>query len=159
MARAVELYAAGGTQAGLAGLRRERDGREPRKVTDEAPSYWHGWSPDGKTMVYCAERGGNYDVYAIPAGGGKETRLTTDPGLDDGPEYSPDGALHLLQLDALGPHEDLADEARRQRAGAGELPTTGTTGSPTFRPTGNEWSTCPIRRRSRRPDTRATSAS
>jgi len=69
------------------------DGGRPVQVTDQAPSYWHGWSPDGTTLVYCAERDGNYDVWAIGAQGGKETRLTTDPGLDDGPEYSPDGAL------------------------------------------------------------------
>ncbi len=55
------------------------------------PSYWHGWSPDGKTLAYCAERKGEFDVYTIPVGGGKETRLTDSPGLDDGPEYSPDG--------------------------------------------------------------------
>lgn len=67
------------------------EGGEPVRVTDEAPSYWHGWSPDDQTLVYCAERGGNYDVYAIPVAGGPETRLTTDPGLDDGPEFSPDG--------------------------------------------------------------------
>jgi Tol biopolymer transport system component len=71
----------------------EVEGGEPVKVTDQAPSYWHGWSPDGATLVYCAERGGNYDVYAIASQGGKEQRLTTDPGLDDGPEYSPDGAF------------------------------------------------------------------
>ncbi len=69
------------------------DGGNPVKVTDQAPSYWHGWSPDGATLVYCAEREGNYDVWAIGTKGGKETRLTTDPGLDDGPEYSPDGAF------------------------------------------------------------------
>jgi TolB protein len=68
------------------------NGGQPVRVTDMAPSYWHGWSPDGRTLVYCAEREGNYDVWAIGAQGGKETRLTTDPGLDDGPEYSPDGA-------------------------------------------------------------------
>ena len=68
------------------------EGGEPVRVTDEAPSYWHGWSPDGSTLVYCAERDGNYDVYSIPATGGLETRLTTDPGLDDGPEFGPDGA-------------------------------------------------------------------
>ncbi|MDX2005438.1 MAG: hypothetical protein SFU83_09195 [Meiothermus sp.] len=67
------------------------EGGEPVQVTDQAPSYWHGWSPDGRTLVYCAEREGNYDVYSIPAEGGPETRLTTDPGLDDGPEFSPDG--------------------------------------------------------------------
>lgn len=54
-----------------------------------APSYLHGWSPDGKELAYCAERNGNYDVYTIPAEGGEETRLTTAEGLDDGPEYSP----------------------------------------------------------------------
>jgi Tol biopolymer transport system component len=66
-------------------------GGEPKLVTPLAPSYWHGWSPDGKTLVYCAERDGEFDVYSIPVGGGTETRLTTAKGLDDGPEYSPDG--------------------------------------------------------------------
>jgi hypothetical protein len=66
-------------------------GGTPRLVTPRGPSYWHGWSPDGKTLVYCGERGGEFDVYSIPVGGGKETRLTTAKGLDDGPEYAPDG--------------------------------------------------------------------
>lgn len=66
-------------------------GGEPRLVTPKGPSYWHGWSPDGKTLTYCAERNGEYDVYAIPTHGGEESRLTTAPGLDDGPEYTPDG--------------------------------------------------------------------
>ncbi len=66
-------------------------GGTPRRITPLGPSYWHGWSPDGKTLTYCAERNGNYDVYTIPAEGGTETRLTNAEGLDDGPEYSPDG--------------------------------------------------------------------
>ena len=53
-----------------------------------APSYLHGWSPDGKELAYCASRNGNFDVYVIPAEGGEEKRLTTAEGLDDGPEYS-----------------------------------------------------------------------
>lgn len=65
-------------------------GGTPRKITDQVPSYWHGWSPDGKTLSYCAERNGNYDVYTIGINGGKEKRLTKTNGLDDGPEYSPD---------------------------------------------------------------------
>jgi Tol biopolymer transport system component len=68
-------------------------GGVPRRVTAKGPSYWHGWSPDGKTLAYCAERGGEYDVYAIPVEGGEETRLTTAPGLDDGPDYAPDGRI------------------------------------------------------------------
>lgn len=66
-------------------------GGEPRLVTPVGPSYLHGWSPDGTTLAYCAERGGEFDIYTMPVEGGEETRLTDAPGLDDGPEYSPDG--------------------------------------------------------------------
>jgi Tol biopolymer transport system component len=66
-------------------------GGEPVLVTERGPSYLHGWSPDGRRLAYCAERGGQYDIYTIAVEGGAETRLTDTPGLDDGPEYSPDG--------------------------------------------------------------------
>ncbi|WP_432708902.1 TolB family protein [Pedobacter sp.] len=66
-------------------------GGEPIAITTEVPSYWHGWNPDGQHVVYCAERNGNFDIYSISINSGAEKRLTTDPGLDDGPEYSPDG--------------------------------------------------------------------
>lgn len=66
-------------------------GGEGRKVTPDGPSYLHGISPDGKTLAYCAERNGEFDVYTIPFEGGQEKRLTTAPGLNDGPEYSRDG--------------------------------------------------------------------
>lgn len=67
------------------------EGGTPRLITPMGPSYLHGWSPDGQHLAYCAERNGNFDVYAIPVEGGEETRLTTSDGLDDGPEYSPCG--------------------------------------------------------------------
>lgn len=63
----------------------------PKQVTPRGPSYLHGWSPDGKSLVFCGERNGEFDVYKIPAAGGKEQRLTDAKGLDDGPEYTPDG--------------------------------------------------------------------
>jgi TolB protein len=66
-------------------------GGEPRRINEIGPSYMHGWSPDGKYLVFCGSRNKEYDVYRIPAKGGPEVRLTTTPGLDDGPEYSPDG--------------------------------------------------------------------
>ncbi len=66
-------------------------GGSPALVTEKGPSYLHGWSPDGKRLAYCAERGGQYDIYSISVHGGPETQLTNLPGLDDGPEYSPDG--------------------------------------------------------------------
>ena len=66
-------------------------GGTPTRVTKRGPSYLHGWSPDGKYLVFTGERGGEFDIYRIPVGGGEEVRLTNTPGLDDGPEYSPDG--------------------------------------------------------------------
>ena len=68
-------------------------GEAPRLITPLSTSYLHGWSPDMKTLVYCAMRESdpNGDIYIIPAEGGDEIRLTTAEGLDDGPEYSPDG--------------------------------------------------------------------
>jgi TolB protein len=66
-------------------------GGTPTRVTPLGPSYLHGWSPDGKFLVYTGGRNNEYDIYKIAVTGGEETRLTTTPGLDDGPEYSPDG--------------------------------------------------------------------
>jgi len=66
-------------------------GGKPRRVTSIGPSYLHGWSPDGKYLVFTGGRNGNLDIYKIPSEGGPEQRLTTYKGLDDGPEYSPDG--------------------------------------------------------------------
>lgn len=66
-------------------------GGQPKLLTPEVPSYWHGWTPDSKTVAYCAERNGNYDIYTMGIDGGTEKRLTNTEGLDDGPDYSPDG--------------------------------------------------------------------
>jgi hypothetical protein len=67
------------------------EGGEPVRMNKIGPSYMHGWSPDGKYLVFCGDRNNEYDIYRIPAKGGEEVRLTTSPGLDDGPEYTPDG--------------------------------------------------------------------
>ena len=67
-------------------------GGTPKRITPLTPSYLHGWSPDAKWLVYTGGRGGEFDIYRIPAdGSGAEQRLTTAKGVDDGPEYSPDG--------------------------------------------------------------------
>jgi TolB protein len=66
-------------------------GPAPVKVTTKAPSFWHGWSPDGQALAYVGRRDDEWDVYTIPVGGGEERRVTTCRGLDDGPDYAPDG--------------------------------------------------------------------
>jgi TolB protein len=67
-------------------------GGKPTQVTPEGPSYLHGWSPDGKFLVYTGGRNGKYDIYKISVNGGQEIRLTNSEGLSDGPEYTPDGS-------------------------------------------------------------------
>lgn len=77
-------------------------GGTPRRITQKSPSYWHGWSPDGKTLAFVGQRNGEFDIYSIPAAGGEETRLTTAKGLDDGPEYSPDGQYIYFNSERTG---------------------------------------------------------
>ena len=77
-------------------------GGTPVQITADGPSYWHGWSPDGRTLAYCAERNNNFDVYTIPTSGGTESRLTTAAGLDDGPDYSPDGQYIYFNSERSG---------------------------------------------------------
>jgi TolB protein len=98
-------------------------GGTPRPITQYSPSYWHGWSPDGKTLAFTGQRNGDFDIYTIPVSGGQETRLTTAKGLDDGPEYSPDGAyiyfnsertglmqIWRMKADGSGQEQVLSDE-------------------------------------------------
>jgi TolB protein len=81
-------------------------GGAPRRITQNSPSYWHGWSPDGKTLAFVGQRNGDFDIYIIPADSGSspqaETRLTTAKGLDDGPEYSPDGKYIYFNSERTG---------------------------------------------------------
>jgi len=77
-------------------------GGAPRRITKKSPSYWHGWSPDGKTLAFVGQRNGEFDIYTIPTAGGEETRLTTAKGLDDGPEYSPDGKYIYFNSERTG---------------------------------------------------------
>jgi hypothetical protein len=77
-------------------------GGTPKRLTETGPSYFHGWSPDGKTIAFCGLRDNNFDIYTVPTDGGPEKRLTTSPGKDDGPEYSPDGQYIYFNSDRSG---------------------------------------------------------
>ena len=77
-------------------------GGAPRRLTPLSPSYWHGWSPDGKTLAFVGERNGDFDIYTIPVNGGEEARLTTAKGLDDGPDYTPDGRYIYFNSERTG---------------------------------------------------------
>lgn len=67
-------------------------GGTPKLMTHLSPSYLHGWSPDGKFLVYTGSRNKKFNIYKTASdGSGAEIQLTDADGLNDGPEYSPDG--------------------------------------------------------------------
>jgi TolB protein len=74
----------------------------PRRITENTPSYFHGWSPDGKALAYCGQRNNNFDIYTISVDGGPEKRLTDTPGKDDGPEYTADGKFIYFNSERTG---------------------------------------------------------
>lgn len=81
-------------------------GGEPKLVTDSTPSYLHGWSPNGKEVIYTAQRISKspaYNIYKKPIDGGTEVQLTfNNKGLADGPEYAPDGKWIYFNDDRTG---------------------------------------------------------
>jgi TolB protein len=50
----------------------------------------HGWSPDGKYLVYTGTLQDSANIYRIDADGSGELRMTSGKAADDGPEYSAD---------------------------------------------------------------------
>ena len=70
-------------------------GGKPKMVTENTPSYWHGWAPNNKEVIYVAQRNNIpvYNIYRNSIKGGKEVALTNikEGQHVDGCEYSPDG--------------------------------------------------------------------
>ena len=78
------------TKGGIRNLYVLPFGGKPLKLTSSAPSFFHGWSADGATLLFTRGKAAAADFFAVPAAGGAETRLTTDT-VSDGPEFTPDG--------------------------------------------------------------------
>lgn len=66
-------------------------GGAPRQLTQgQEASFFHAWSPDGKTVAFTRGSASHADIFTVPAAGGPETRLTRDT-VNDGPVFSRDG--------------------------------------------------------------------
>jgi len=70
-------------------------GGNPRMITENTPSYWHGWAPNNKEVIYVAQRNNIplYNIYRNSIKGGREAALTNirEGQHVDGCEYTPDG--------------------------------------------------------------------
>lgn len=96
-------------------------------ATDTAPAL----SPDGRCLAFTSTRDGNHELYLLeltatgqPLGHSQEQprRLTSHPGIDMHPFFSPDGAWLVFASDRSGePDEILRTQMRFSPQPAGEL--------------------------------------
>ena len=102
------------------------DGSGARMVDATVPSYFHGWSPDGKYLAIVGQRNGVYNLFRVPVEGGPEERLTSKPPYDDGPDYSPDGKwiyfnsqrsgnwdIWRMPAEGAGPDDEKAEQVTK----------------------------------------------
>jgi hypothetical protein len=102
-------------------------GGTPRRVTEQSPSYFGGWSPDGKIIVFIGGRDNELGIYTIPAAGGAEARLAglTANDADGSAQYSQDGKYIYFTSDRSGagevwrmrPDGSQAEQVTRDGAG------------------------------------------
>jgi Tol biopolymer transport system component len=78
--------------------------QSPKQITDDPTlDYDASFSPDGRWIVFCSERSGNPDLYAINLEhNGPPKPLTRGPFMEAAPAFTPDGKSLLFVSDRDG---------------------------------------------------------
>src|SRR5688572_19728760 len=91
------------------------DGSDVRQLTftiNPVDHSWARWSPNGRWIAFHSNVAGNFEIYIIRPDGTDLTRVTDYTGLDQYPEWSPNGSqlairrdtdLYLIDLDGSNP--------------------------------------------------------
>jgi dipeptidyl aminopeptidase/acylaminoacyl peptidase len=64
-------------------------------------------SPDRTRLAFSSDRAGSYDLYLMDADGGNLQRLTTDPGREAEPVWTPDGSRLVYTVTRQGAQPQL----------------------------------------------------
>lgn len=70
-----------------------RDDTGHIRITDGGKDSFPAWSPNGRTIAFSREVGGNVDIYLVNTDGSNLRRLTTAEGPDTLPVFAPNGSL------------------------------------------------------------------
>ncbi len=73
-------------------------------TSDEADYELIDVSPQGR-LVVASDRSGNWDIWTLSSNGGEMEQLTTDPAVDAGPRWKPDGSEVAFHSSRTGHRE------------------------------------------------------
>ncbi len=96
---------------------RDRTGKQLGSLGAPGEYYTPRISPDGRQVAFSRRDGNNSNIWVANPHGNSLTRLTFDPGIDENPVWSPDGAAVTFGNNASG-HANLY---RKAATGAGTI--------------------------------------
>jgi Tol biopolymer transport system component len=113
------------------------DGSAQRRLTTRSGDGEPTWSPDGRRIAYRSSSPTSFDLWVVPAAGGKARPLLRTPRANElGPDWSPDGKRIALSSTRGGPPRQIwvltlaSGQARRLTRGGRD------SGSPDWAPDG-----------------------
>jgi tricorn protease len=113
-----------------------KDGGDAVRITTSAGEEAElTWAPDSRRIAYVSDRDGTRHLFLHDFGAGRELQLTSGPGRDDVPRFSPDGKWIAFERDS---HElRVIDPASKEE----KLVATGVFDTPPFADSGDvAWS-------------------